>query len=157
VTYIPLPKGPANGAHFTGLLSVNLPYGIRKGQSFTVLVRQLTTATGQATPPRPATAVAPPQQTLLPWRRVLGTFQVNIPVSTKEALLPREEQRLSIFRWIAEAMPRQRRWYPVFHRYLQLLAERVEALGGDPTRILPSPTGAGNAPVLANEQLHRDG
>ena len=32
VTYIPLPKGSASGANFVGLLSVNLPFGIRKGQ-----------------------------------------------------------------------------------------------------------------------------
>ena len=76
------------------------------------------------------------------WRRVLGTFQVQIPVSTKELLLPREEQRLAIFRWIGEAMPPTRRWYPVFQRYLQRIAGRVAGFGGDPARILPSPTGA---------------
>jgi Pro-kumamolisin, activation domain/Subtilase family len=151
VTYVPLPQGSGNGANFTGLMSVDLPLGIRRGQSFTVLVRQLTNASGRAAPPpppppqigSPAGAAVPSRGTLLQWRRVLGTFQVNIPVSTKEILLPREEQRLSIFRWIGEAMPPQRRWYPVFQRYLQAIAERVQALGGDPTKILPSPTGEG--------------
>ncbi len=150
VTYIPLPAGTPDGANFTGLLSVNLPYGIRKGQNFTVLVRQLTNASGRIAPPPP-----PPPQTgkreaaragntkAIQWRKVLGTFQVNIPVSTKELILPREEQRLSIFRWIGEAMPPQRRWYPVFQRYLQLIGEKVGAMGGDPAKILPSPTGEG--------------
>lgn len=151
VTYIPLPKGSGDGANFTGLLSVNLPYGIQKGQNYTLLVRQLTNASGLATSPPPpppqinaakAAVVVTPGDTIQ-WRRVLGTFQVNIPVSTKEILLPREERRLSIFRWIGEAMPPQRRWYPVFQRYLEGIAQKVKALGGDPTEILPSPTGDG--------------
>jgi hypothetical protein len=149
VTYIPLPKGLGDGANFTGLLSVNLPMGIRKGQNYTVLVRQLTNASGRVTPPPPPppkinaqkAAVAVTLGDTIQWRRVLGTFQVNIPVSTKEILLPREERRLSIFRWIGEAMPPQRRWYSVFQRYLEGIAQKVEALGGDPNQILPSPTG----------------
>jgi murein tripeptide amidase MpaA len=154
VTYIPLPQGSGGGANFVGLMSVNLPYGIRKGQQYSLLVRQLTNASGRVAPPPPP----PPQVAVhraaleinLPkvvqWRQVLGTFQVNVPVSTKELLLPREEQRLSIFRWIGEAMPHQRRWYPVFQRYLKLIGEKVGALGGDPNKILPSPTGQGIPP-----------
>lgn len=150
VSYIPLPKGSPDGANFVALISINLPPGISKGQTFTVLVQQVTNASGMPVPPPPppaqiaaegAQAVAAPSE--IEWRRVLGTFQINIPVSTKELLLPREEQRLSIFRWIGDAMPKQRRWYPVFQRYLQLIAERVTALGGDPAKILPSPTGDG--------------
>ena len=158
VSYIPLPKGSGNGANFVGLMSINLPLGITKGRSFTAIVRQVTNASGPAAPPPPpppppiqiasrAAAPAPqaaPAPAQLHWRRVLGTFQINIPVSTKELILPREVQRLSIFRWIGEAMPKQRRWYPVFQRYLQLIAEKVAVLGVDPTTILPSPTGLGS-------------
>jgi murein tripeptide amidase MpaA len=151
VTYIPLPQG-LGSANFVGLISVNLPYGIRKGQLFSLLVRQLTNASGRITPPPPPPP-PPPQiaarraasevnvPKLVQWRKVLGTFQVNVPVGTKELLLPREQQRLSIFRWIGEAMPHQRRWYPVFQRYLKQIGEKVGALGGDPGEILPSPTG----------------
>jgi hypothetical protein len=148
VSYIPLPKGAGDEANLLGLLSVNLPYGIKKGQNYTAIVRQLTNVAGSETPPPPpgiaavrSKVVAAPAA--LKWRGVLGTFQINIPVSTKELLLPREEQRLSIFRWIAEAMPPQRRWYPVFQRYLEGIAGRVSGFGGDPTEILPSPTGEG--------------
>jgi hypothetical protein len=142
VTYIPIPKGSGTGANFTGLLSVSLPYGIKKGQKFEVLVRQLTSVGGRGKPEvaqskATDTAMVP----TISWRRVLGTFQIDIPVTTKEILLPREERRLSIFRWIGESMPPQRRWYPVFQRYLQAIADKVQALGGDPTRIFPSPTG----------------
>lgn len=151
VSYIPLPQGSGDGANFTGLISVNLPLGIHKGQEYKVLVRQLTNASGRGTPPPPPppqiarkkAAVVVTHEPNIPWRRVLGTFQVNIPVRTKEQILPREERRLSIFRWIGDAMAPQRRWYPVFQRYLELIAQRVKALGGDPTKILPSPTGDG--------------
>src|SRR5271157_526681 len=147
VSYIPLPKGAGDGANFVGLMSVNLPMGIRKGENFTVVVRQLTNVSGREAPPNPRIAAkrqgGSSVSGKLHWRRVLGTFQINIPVSTKELLLPREEQRLSIFRWIGEAMPPQRRWYSVFQRYLEGIADRVRGLGGDPTEILPSPTGDG--------------
>src|SRR5262249_14487563 len=39
--------------------------------------------------------------------------------------------------------PHHNRWHPVFRRYLEQLAGRVRAFGGDPTQILPSPTGEG--------------
>lgn len=75
-----------------------------------------------------------------------GTFQINIPVSTKHLMLPREELRLSIFRWIAEGIPHTSRWWPVFRRYLDLIAIRVGELGGDPAAIKPSPNGYGGLP-----------
>ena len=156
VSYIPLPKGAGDGANFVALMSVDLPYGIRKGQKFTVLVRQVTNASGKPAPPPPPPPPpiqikmlqppARPKQQVIQWRRVLGTFQVNIPVSTKEQILPREERRFSIFRWIGDAMPPQRRWYPVFQRYLTYIGQKVQALGGDPTKILPSPSGDGGRP-----------
>ena len=153
VTYIPLPEGSGNGANFAGLMQISLPAGIRSGQLYSVVVRQLTNAYGEAAPPPPPvpqiTAVAAPAAAapaLLQWRKVLGTFQINIPVSTKERLLAREELRLSIFRWIALSIPHKSRWWPVFRRYLDLIAIRVGELGGDPAKIKPSPNGYGGLP-----------
>jgi hypothetical protein len=77
---------------------------------------------------------------------VLGAFQLTIPVHPKELLLVREERELSVLRWIAEAIPHHNRWHLVFQRYLQQIAGRVIAFGGDPTQILPSPTGEGLKP-----------
>jgi hypothetical protein len=160
VTYIPLPEGSGDGANFAGLMQISLPAGIRRGQLYQVVVRQLTNAFGEAAPPPPP----PPQVTaavnqppLLRWRKVLGTFQINIPVSTKELLLGREELRLSIFRWIAEGIPHYSRWWPVFRRYLELIAIRVSELGGDPTQIKPSPNGYGGlpSPLPRPEEPHR--
>jgi hypothetical protein len=105
VTYIPLPEGSGDGADFAGLMQVSLPPGIRRGQLYQVIVRQLTNAFGRTSPPPPppsprltaparsATVGAP---ALLRWRKVLGTFQINIPVSTAELLLINNRQRAMV-------------------------------------------------------------
>jgi murein tripeptide amidase MpaA len=147
ITYVPIPSG--GDVNYTGLLSVVLPATARRGEVFDIVVRQVTNAFSEVIPsppppseiaaPRPAIpAVAPPP---LKWRRVLGAFQLSIPVKAKEALLLTEERELSVLRWIAEAIPHHNRWYLVFRRYLEQIADRVRAFGGDPTQILPSPTG----------------
>ena len=53
---------------------------------------------------------------------------------------------LSVLRWIAKAIPQRNRWHPVFERYLKQIEVRVEALGGDPSKIYPSSTGDGGLP-----------
>jgi hypothetical protein len=53
VTYIPLPEGSGDGANFAGLMQISLPAGIRRGQLYQVVVRQLTNAFGQAARPHP--------------------------------------------------------------------------------------------------------
>lgn len=138
VTYVPIPPGP--GATHAGLLSVQLPIGVRRGELFTVLVRQVTPMgfeDRRAGRFRDAARRAPVPH----WKRVNGAFQVNVPVHTKAVLLPGEERVLAVLRWIGGAIPISSRWYPVFARYLDQIAGRVDALGGDPTTIEPSPTG----------------
>jgi hypothetical protein len=148
ISYLPIP--PAAGINYTGLLTLDLPATVHRGEVFDIVVRQLTNAFGQVTPspsPSPqiegrrAAASAPPTE--IQWRRVTGAFQLTIPVKAKEALLLTEERDLSVLRWIAEAIPYHNRWYSVFHRYLSQIAGRVTAFGGDPTLILSSPTGEG--------------
>ena len=77
----------------------------------------------------------------LAWRRVIGAFQLNVPVKPKATLLQLEERSLGLMRWVAEAIPPGTRWYPVFQRYLDVLAGRVKDFGGDPGKILPTPPG----------------
>jgi hypothetical protein len=152
ITLIPLPAGSGDGANFAGLMTIQLPYGIRKGQSYTVVVRQLTNAQGSAPPPPPpppkieiaSRSAATPA--VYRWRKVLGIFQITIPVSTKEQLLENEEIRLSIFRWIGESIPASSRWHLVFKRYLRLLADKVRALGGEPDKIKRSQNGYDGLP-----------
>jgi hypothetical protein len=147
ITYVPIPPGKVNHA---GLISVQLPEGLRQERVFSITVRQVTNAFGQqvgeASRPR-ARAKAKGETTAAVaythWRRVLGAFQITIPVKAKPVLLVTEERDLSVLRWIAEAIPQVSRWYPVFHRYLDIVSDRVKAFGGDPAQILPSPAGDG--------------
>ena len=161
ITFVPVP--PQSGADYAGLLTVEPPSSVRPGQRFTVVVRQVTNAfsarlkrkeevpAGQETRGkgrgRQATVAAQEGgmgssgYAYSHWRRVLGAFQLTIPVKTKQTLLLREERHLAVLRWIAEAIPHDSRWHPVFQRYIDVIGGRVRTFGGDPTRILPSPTG----------------
>lgn len=160
ISYLPLPAGSGNGANFAGLMSIGLPAGIKAGHLYKVLVQQLTSAAGKGAPPPPSSPPPPRLTTaarderlaavsesgVIRWRRVIGTFQINVPVSTKALMLEKEELRLSLFRWIAASIHVDDRWYRVFERYLARLADKVADLGGDPARIEPSPDGYSGLP-----------
>jgi len=147
VTYVPIP--PGTNVNFAALLSVALPATLQQGLAFSIVVRQLTNAFAETSPPvqilarrrRKPTAAALPE--LIEWRRVSGAFQLTIPVKAKKLLLAPEERDLSVLRWIGEAIPQQSRWHLVFRRYLDQIADRVKVFGGNPDEILPSPTGDG--------------
>ncbi len=146
-TFIPLPAGIALAA---GLLTVNLPPGIRKGDQYQITVRQLTDAAltiKQPPPPPPppqvigATQVGAAVAIQPTWRRVAGAFQFVINIKTKGAILLNEERLLATLRWMVLQMPTTKRWYPVLQRYIDYVAGRVQGFGGNPGQILPSPTG----------------
>jgi hypothetical protein len=145
VTWMPIPQG--TGANFAGLLTVDLPPTVRRGEGYTIVVRQVTDATMvPGNPNAPLTLSAPagtgPHAVAVTRERlVLGSFQISIPVSIEEALLDSEESLLSIMRWIRQAKAPGDRWAPVLDRYVSQIAERVQGFGGDPQRIPPSPTG----------------
>jgi hypothetical protein len=130
----PVPQGGGN--NFAGLLTVDLPATVRKGQAYTIVVRQVTSDTGARQDVDRNAAVAAAE------RRVLGAFQLTIPVSTEEALLEPEERLFAIMRWIEKGIPANDRWSLVFARYVGQIADRVEGFGGDPSKILPSPIGS---------------
>jgi len=158
ITYVPVPYA-ASKLDFAGLLSIDLASDLRRGQAFNVVVRQITNAFplllkrsgletgGEDNPPAvAASAAASSSHRPTPWRKVLGAFQLTMPVHAKETLLVKEERILSVMRWIAEGIPSDNRWHAVFQRYLQEIAGRVIVFGGDPGQILPSPTGDGRKP-----------
>ncbi len=152
VTFIPIPEG--TGPNIAGLLTVDLPATVKKGQAFKVIVRQTTNASGrQILPPPPIGSGTNEVQTpgaeripLIFWRKVTGSFQVSIPVKTKEVMLVNEERRLSVLRAIQLTIPVSNRWYLVFKKYLEQIADRVKALGGKPDDVLPSPFGQWQKP-----------
>jgi hypothetical protein len=148
ITYIPL--APGASINYPGLLSVELPGHLPRGKILTAVVRQITNASGWTT----AKNAPPPTRgevedeindgrKLIKWRRVIGAFQLTVPVKEKTKLLLSEERQLSVLRWIGESIPYDSRWYAVFQRYLGKIGGRVVSFGGDPTTIVPSPTGWG--------------
>jgi hypothetical protein len=175
VTFVPIPKGLA--PNFPALLSISLPEGIKKGQVYDVTVKQVTTGLGRrpggggrgtdagvlagASAPSNTTIGASTktnQQTVTEyrWRRVLGVFQLRIPVSTQAVLLPFDERRLSIMRSIGKSIPTDNRWYLVFQRYLDQLAGRVKQMGGDPDKVIPDPNGDWNGRIRGSRDGHSE-
>jgi len=144
-TFLPLPPVTARTA---GLLTVDLPEGVKEGERYTIDVRQV--SQGSVTPPPPPPVITRAERphgkkkkapTDLEWRRVTGAFQVDIVISTREKLLEREERLLAWLRWLIQSLPHTNRWYAVWERYVELIGGRVLGFGGDPGKISPSPTG----------------
>jgi murein tripeptide amidase MpaA len=150
ITYMPVPAAASN---YAGLLTVEIPPAVGRGSTYKVITRQLrNTAARRPVPPPPPPALADghadavaaiSEGDIIRWRRVIGTFQLSIPVSTKSAILADEERLLSVLRYIYLSIPATERWHPVWKRYLDQIAGRVRALGGDPGQITPSPSGEG--------------
>ncbi|MCE7926650.1 MAG: hypothetical protein DYG98_26710 [Haliscomenobacteraceae bacterium CHB4] len=134
MTYVPLPFTDRN---LPGMLTIDLPAGISKGQVFTVVVRQVSGMRQQYEAPKRAQT---PAHTF-PWRHIVGSFQLTIPVLDKADILPDQERLLSNLRWIAAAIPAANRWAPVFNKYVGHVAGRVDALGGHSDKVTASPTG----------------
>ena len=119
VTYIPLPEGRER--NIPALLTLELPDGVRRGQSFTTTLHQISG--------RP--------------RRILGAFELAVPVSDKSVLLEPEVRKLSVLRHIHQAIPVEDPWHAVFTRYTAQIAGRVKGFGGDPDTVEPAADGSG--------------
>jgi hypothetical protein len=153
VNYVPLRAGTR--PNLPGLVTVQLPTTVRKGKAFKVVVRQVTNAAAKYVPPPPPIGAgtgnghgAPAaERSVVRWRRILGSYQISIPVRTREVMLEPEERLLSVLRWIQEAIPVNDRWHPVFDRYLGIIADRVRALGGNPDLVVPPRAGTGSISV----------
>jgi hypothetical protein len=133
ITYLPI---PFTDAGIQCLLTIDLPEGIKKGQAFTVVVRQVT---GEQQ--RIPMAAYYPGTHLSNVRHITGSFQITIPVRDKAEILPKQQRLLSNLRWIERAIPANDRWAPVFGKYVAQIASRVDALGGDSSQVAPSPSG----------------
>lgn len=99
-TYVPVPA--FWGANLAALLRIELPFGIRAGQKFTVDVLQLGSAQ----------------------RRVLGGFQVNVQVGKALELIEPERRDLELFHRRLESTAKDSRWRPILERELQYRRER---------------------------------
>ncbi len=117
--YVPMPGGKLR--NFAGLLSVELPEGVQKGEVYSLKVHQYS---------------GPARQ------KLIGSFTLLIPVETEDDLLQDEVRKLSVLRHIFASIHVSEPWYPVFLRYLGQIEDRVSAFGGDPERVIPSPSGS---------------
>jgi hypothetical protein len=157
VTYVPIPH--ATGDSFAGLFTVSLPQTVIAGQEFDIVVRRISNRKVRLPPPPPPppptpqirtartadrkakNAAAPEaaiQRLAKTERYIVGSFQVKIPVTTAELMLPAEEMTLAIFKARLAAMSPENRWYPVLLRYIGFIAARVDGLGGHAKLIPPS-------------------
>jgi hypothetical protein len=89
---------------------------------------------------------------------LLGAFQITMVISTKELLLFREERLYAWLLFIQKAISLKNRWHPVFQRYIDQIRGRVLGFGGDPNKILPSPTGDVPHPKLdhGEDEEHKE-
>lgn len=148
VTYIPIPKN--SGPDFAGLLTIDLPAGIKKGQVYNIIVKQVTSAIGIGIGNANNNVLASSSvgsRVNINWRRVLGVFHLTIPISTKQDLLQPEERKLSIMKYIGKSIPSSSKWFPVFNRYLDQLSGRVKFMGGDPIQVIANGNGIWTKPM----------
>jgi hypothetical protein len=122
VGFMPIP-GPLEQA-IAGLVSVQLPPGVPYGKTYKIVLRQVSGRT----------------------YRVLGTTEFRIQVLNAQELLPQFLHNLAVLKHIAQPIPVDNRWHPIFQRYLSELGERIRAFGGDPESVRPSPHGHGTGP-----------
>jgi hypothetical protein len=113
VTYVPIPGNRTTDV--PGLLTVELPPDVVKGQRYRLVGHQVE---GRR-------------------RRILGSVQLDVPISTSVEIRPDEERKLAVLRWIRESMNPTDRWIPIFDRWLGHVADRVRGMGGRPEEIEP--------------------
>jgi hypothetical protein len=135
---VPIPSGGV--IDLAGLITIDLPATVRKGQTFRIVLKQVMDTpapqpTGQTTvvfeaaaPSRVNRATADRKHT--PSRHILGAFQFSIQVKTASDMLPSDERDLRALERVATKVPLENRWYPVLQRYIKQLTGRVTALGG---------------------------
>ncbi len=163
LSYIPVPVGAQ--VNHAGLLTLDLPPGIKKGQRFSAVVRQLThrgrarkkpggsvdtsidaaRTFSVATRPTQVNATATTNRFVI-WEETTGAFQISIPISSRELLFEGEMRLLSLARWILGTIPNTDRWYLPFSRYVTEVGQRVRGFGADPTTVKPHPNGLPNGP-----------
>jgi len=144
-----------------------LPLTVVVKQVFNILVTRITTRSIDRTPPpqvpkiqseprHPITFQTRPPALLpsgpLIIKSAVGSFQVNIPVTTEAELLPGELDKLAIFKARLAAMSPQDRWYPVLKRYVGYISGRVDGLGGAGTAASIPPS-FGGAPVPGLDEI----
>lgn len=118
VSYLPLP--PGRTSPIPGLLSVQLPFGVRAGRRWRITVQHICGVS----------------------RRIIGAFELNVPVRTGGQLLTTERRRLAALRLMRDGLAAGSRWVPIFERYVKQVEDRVRDFGARPEDVPASPYGA---------------
>jgi hypothetical protein len=139
VSYVPIPAGGATD--LAGLLTLDLPQGVRAGQTFRVVMHQIV-ATRAPRPQAGGGGTIVPRAAFVQRgeaattdvrntsRHIVGAFQFSVLVQTRKQILPIVERTLVNLRRVIGTIPHENRWYPVMQRYLSQVSRRVTALGG---------------------------
>ncbi len=112
---------PAGVGRYAGLLSVDLPPGIQRGDIYNISIQQFEEAVAQqVTPPPPPqittrrnapnVPAAPSVPTTFSWHQLMGAFQCTIVISTKDQLFYPEERLLAWLKWRLQVAPPTSRW-----------------------------------------------
>lgn len=117
INYFPVPGGLTK--NIPALLTIELPDNVVKGQLFHVLVQQARMY----------------RQT----RRIIGSFQFDIPVKVANQILHIEERNLSILKYVRQSMAVNDPWRLIFNRYIKELSNKVDGLGGNASLVPASP------------------
>lgn len=117
MSHIPIPA--LSPRPLAALLTVTLPDSVRKGQAFTVTAHQVSVSQG----------------------RIVGSFELRIPVAGAEPLLDAENRWFAVLSDTLSKRPADHRWTPVLERLLGVVRGRVRGFGGNPDEIPPSPEG----------------
>src|SRR5260221_1435511 len=116
-TSIPLPQ--RRMTNIAGLITIQLPIGIKKGPKYTVVIQQYSGLK----------------------QRNVGSFQFTIVVKADVDVLPEVANMLSLMRYNASLISISDRWYPIMNRYITQLADSVRDFGTDPNEIKGAPYG----------------
>ena len=137
--YLPI---PAQAGNLGGLMAVILSAGLPAGRTCQITVSQITTKQGGTGRQIAPLAALPPQLThLLIWRQTCGLFNLKTTIVDAAKILPQLERNYAILLWIFSGIPADSRWYPVFVRYLGVLANQITAGGGNPHQITANANG----------------
>lgn len=102
-----------------GLLTVRLPETVRRKQRFVVKVHQVSRV----------------------YQRVMGSFELRIPVGGAEDFLAHEKRWLAVLKDTLQNRPATHHWTPVLQRLAEVVACRIRGFGANPDVIAPSPKG----------------
>jgi len=162
VTYIPIPAGGT--LDLAGLITLDLPSHIQKGQTFRVVVRQVVDtpaprqrSVGNIPEPRVSGSHAVAERELSIARHILGAFRFSIQVQTAREILPGDERALKALQRTIATIPMENRWYPVLNRYISQLGRRIVALGGRPAGGPPKGPGGGHPPCEPGGEVSFEG